>query len=83
MKATPSPYIKSSGLLVKVTFLGIQMRLRRFGLLNQSWECQTVSPNPVLNVAPFGRWPLRDKAAHRRLALLVRLHKIRRTPPNP
>jgi hypothetical protein len=27
------------------------------------------SPNPALNLAPFGRWTLRDKAAQRRLAL--------------
>lgn len=27
------------------------------------------NPNPVLNLAPFGRWTLRDKAAQRRLAL--------------
>ena len=26
-------------------------------------------PNPALNLAPFGRWTLRDKAAQRRLAL--------------
>lgn len=25
--------------------------------------------NPALNLAPFGRWPLRDKTAQRRLAL--------------
>jgi len=27
-----------------------------------------VLSNPVLNLAPFGRWTLRDKAAQRRLA---------------
>ena len=27
------------------------------------------SPNMELNLAPFGRWALRDKAAQRRLAL--------------
>ena len=27
------------------------------------------SPNPALNLAPFGRWTLRDKSAQRRLAL--------------
>ena len=26
-------------------------------------------PNPAFNLAPFGRWTLRDKAAQRRLAL--------------
>ena len=26
-------------------------------------------PNMALNLAPFGRWTLRDKAAQRRLAL--------------
>jgi hypothetical protein len=25
--------------------------------------------NPALNLAPFGRWTMRDKAAQRRLAL--------------
>jgi hypothetical protein len=25
--------------------------------------------NPALNLAPFGRWTLREKAAQRRLAL--------------
>ncbi|MCL4526695.1 MAG: hypothetical protein M1492_09585 [Gammaproteobacteria bacterium] len=29
-------------------------------------------PNPALNLAPFGRWTLRDKAAQRRLALRSR-----------
>jgi hypothetical protein len=29
--------------------------------------CRT-TPNPALNLAPFGRWTLRDKAAQRRLA---------------
>ncbi len=28
-------------------------------------------PNPALNLAPFSRWTLRDKAAQRRLALHV------------
>jgi hypothetical protein len=27
------------------------------------------APNITLNLAPFGRWTLRDKAAQRRLAL--------------
>lgn len=27
------------------------------------------APNMALNLAPFGRWTLRDKAAQRRLAL--------------
>jgi hypothetical protein len=27
------------------------------------------TPNPALNLAPFGRWTLRDKTAQRRLAL--------------
>lgn len=27
------------------------------------------TPNLALNLAPFGRWTLRDKAAQRRLAL--------------
>jgi hypothetical protein len=28
-------------------------------------------PNKALDLAPFGRWTLRDKAAQRRLALRV------------
>ena len=28
-----------------------------------------IRANPALNLAPFGRWTLRDKAAQRRLAL--------------
>jgi len=28
-----------------------------------------MTPNMALNLAPFGRWTLRDKAAQRRLAL--------------
>ena len=31
---------------------------------------QSPQPNPALNLAPFGRWTLRDTAAQRRLALL-------------
>ena len=29
----------------------------------------SIRANPALNLAPFGRWTLRDKAAQRRLAL--------------
>ena len=32
--------------------------------------------NMALNLAPFGRWTLRDKAAQRRLALLQGLPHI-------
>jgi hypothetical protein len=28
-----------------------------------------LKPNPALNLAPFSRWTLRDKAAQRRLAI--------------
>ena len=42
-------------------------------LLNQADEppfSAIAAPfNPALNLAPFGRWTLRDKAAQRRLAL--------------
>jgi len=34
--------------------------------------------NPALNLAPFGRWTLRDRAAQRRLALLQGLPQIRK-----
>jgi len=33
------------------------------------WSMKQPSPNPALNLAPFGRWTLRDRAAQRRLAL--------------
>jgi len=34
-----------------------------------SFSFMLVAPNPALNLAPFCRWTLRDKAAQRRLAL--------------
>ena len=34
-----------------------------------SFFTQKDMPNPALNLAPFSRWTLRDKAAQRRLAL--------------
>ena len=34
--------------------------------------------NPALNLAPFSRWTLRDKAAQRRLALLQGLPRFRK-----
>ena len=43
----------------------------RFAHQNSSAETprsSTTRPNPALNLAPFGRWTLRDKAAQRRLA---------------
>ena len=36
-------------------------------IIEQVRKCQ--GPNPALNLAPFGRWTLRDKVAQRRLAL--------------
>jgi len=41
--------------------LGSQIYLPLFQM--KQWH------NPALNLAPFGRWTLRDKAAQRRLAL--------------
>ena len=38
----------------------------------------TAWANPALNLAPFGRWTLRDNAAQRRLALLQGLPQIRK-----
>ena len=38
----------------------------------------TTWANPALNLAPFSRWTLRDKAAQRRLALLQGLPQIRK-----
>ena len=37
-----------------------------------------IPENPALNLAPFSRWTLRDKAAQRRLALLQGLPQIRK-----
>jgi hypothetical protein len=34
-----------------------------------SMPMHTPAPNLALNLAPFGRWTLRDKPAQRRLAL--------------
>jgi len=33
------------------------------------WHTFAVQHNPALNLAPFGRWTLRDEAAERRSAL--------------
>jgi hypothetical protein len=33
----------------------------------EQWHA--MAANPALNLAPFGRWTLRDKGAQRRLAL--------------
>ena len=38
--------------------------------------------NPALNLAPFGRWTLRDKAAQRRLALRYTLRLLTASPPS-
>jgi hypothetical protein len=38
--------------------------------MRKSFDLAAQKPhNPALNLAPFGRWTLRDKAAQRRLAL--------------
>ena len=37
--------------------------------LSQTLACGASVSNPALNLAPFSRWTLRDKAAQRRLAL--------------
>jgi hypothetical protein len=48
------------------------------------YGCRGINPsfsgrsNPPLNLAPFSRWTLRDKAAQRRLALLQGLPQIRK-----
>ena len=39
----------------------------RLGVFNNAFSHSR--PNPALNLAPFSRWTLRDKAAQRRLAL--------------
>ena len=42
----------------------------------QTLQIMSKRSNPALNLAPFGRWTLRDKAAQRRLALLQGLPQI-------
>jgi len=37
-------------------------------MVAQQASSHSLSPNMALNLAPFGRWTLRDKAAQRRLA---------------
>lgn len=39
-----------------------------------------MKPNMALNLAPFGRWTLRNKAAQRRLALRWGAHCIPLSP---
>ena len=39
--------------------------------------------NPALNLAPFSRWTLRDKAAQRRLALRSSGHRSLRSRLTP
>ena len=41
----------------------LQSHAKKTALSSTAWA------NPALNLAPFGRWTLRDKAAQRRLAL--------------
>ena len=42
-----------------------------------------IAPNPALNLAPIGRWTLRDKAAQRRLALLQEKRDQAQINPGP
>jgi hypothetical protein len=37
-----------------------------------------INPNPALNLAPFGRWTLRENTAQRRLAIRWALHAYAR-----
>jgi hypothetical protein len=43
--------------------------VRSAALQSESTGLAQQVPNPALNLAPFGRWTLRDEAAQRRLAL--------------
>jgi hypothetical protein len=43
--------------------------LQHFRLQLLCLALNTPMPNMALNLAPFGRWTLRDKTAQRRLAL--------------
>jgi hypothetical protein len=46
--------------------------MRRIVSREPSWiRAMLYTPNLPLNLAPFGRWTLRDKAAQRRLASFV------------
>ena len=60
----PSVLCAASGRLMKsgitIQILGSNKELER--------SLKPVTLNPTLNLAPFGRWTLRDKAAQRRLA---------------
>ena len=51
---------------------GVLERLPSFVTHATYCAAVTMSANPALNLAPFSRWTLRDKAAQRRLALRVR-----------
>jgi hypothetical protein len=46
--------------------------------MSQELKVKEMPSNPALNLAPFSRWTLRDKAAQRRLALLQGLPQIRK-----
>jgi len=51
--------LQSATVLPALTFVSFRITSPR---------CRT-TPNPALDLAPFGRWTLRDKAAQRRSAL--------------
>jgi hypothetical protein len=57
-------------LTVGVIYLAMRVLLQRQRLIGlPKWLSHQMLSNPALNLAPSGRWTLRDKAAQRRLAL--------------
>jgi hypothetical protein len=67
----------------KMRFCGIQKMEKRHGKKGASKSFGNsysmgikMSPNTALNLAPFGRWTLRDKAAQRRLAHVKTLNHM-------
>ena len=58
------PHVQATPLTTLMEQIALVLAIRFIAI-----KVQTLSPNPALNLAPLGRWTLRDKAAQRRLAL--------------
>ena len=63
--ASPSPYAN----VLPLAFRSLLGQLPGVAVPLRTLHIVGLPPNPALNLAPFGRWTLRDKAAQRRLAL--------------
>ena len=57
-----------ASILALVCAIGYPFRMFGVSLFALGLGCKAVWSNTTLNLAPFGRWTLRDKAAQRRLA---------------